>query len=150
MKSEIGNRGKVAEKEVKVFLERINRERTYFDYERLPDSRSSKGRVAAQVADYAFFMPRHHGVIEVKETEHEFRLPRAKLTQLPKMRKRHLAGGECIVIVYHSTIDKWRVPDFQWVMVNEAPSWDLSQFPTFHNAEDALRSFETFAARVQA
>lgn len=150
MKSAIGDRGKATEKEVKLFLERFNTERTHFDYERLPDARSSRGRVAAQVADFAFFMPKHHGVIEAKETEHEFRLVRTKISQLPKMRKRHLAGGECIVIVYHSTIDKWRVPDVQWLFDTDGASWDLSIFPVYLEAEDALRSLPTFARSIQA
>lgn len=139
-KSEKADRGKWAEKQVQGFLAACSAQNAHLDWERLPDSRSSMGRVAAQVADFAFFTVDAHGVIEVKTCAHDFRLARAKLSQLPRMRKRFLAGGRCFVVVYHSTTKKWRKVPIQ-LLDQGATSWDLAGFTEYDTVAEALHGF---------
>lgn len=139
-KSSLSERGKWAERQVQDYLAACSAKDAHLDWERLPDSRSSMGRVAAQVADFAFFAPGIHGVIEVKTSGHDFRLARAKLSQLPRMRKRFLAGGRCFVVVYHSTMKKWRKVPIQ-LLDPAATSWDLSGFAEYDAVAEALHGF---------
>lgn len=130
------NRGKEAEKEVRKILEKFSAKWAAFDYERMYDARSAGGRFPAQVGDFSWFcgIPHNYkfGVIEVKEVEHDFRLPSKNFSQVPKCRKRQLAGGVIVVLVNHTTTGLWRMPPFQHFAENAgAPSWDLSGFPTF-------------------
>ena len=98
------------------------------------------GRVAAQVADFVFFFPGGHGAIEVKCLAHNTRLAKAKVPQLAKLRKRHLAGGRCFIVTYHSTTGKWRcVPAH--TLDPGAASWDLSPWPLHDSAAQALEGF---------
>jgi len=137
-KPKTADRGKSEEKEVHGVLERLSAARADFDYLRLPDAKSAMGRVKAMPADFEFFSPRGHGLIEVKSTEHDYRLSRDKVTQLPMMRKRILAGGRCVVLVYHSMVKKWRRINVG-VLDPTAPSWDLSTFTTYDSAEAAMK-----------
>ena len=139
-RSEKADRGKAAEKDVQAFLEDYSARRADFDCERLPDARSSMGRIAAQVADFSFFATGVHGTIEVKTVAHDFRLARAKVTQLPKMMKRHLSGGRCFVLVFHSTANTWRKVPVQ-LLDPAAASWDLSAFEEHPTAAAALKGF---------
>jgi hypothetical protein len=136
-KSKSANRGKAEEKEVHEFLKRLSASRADFDFLRLPDARSAMGRVAAMPADFEAFTPSGHYLLEVKSSEHDYRLARDKVTQLPMMRKRILAGGRSIVLVYHSMIKKWRRVNVG-VLDPTAPSWDLSTFAMYDSAEAAL------------
>ena len=139
-RSEKADRGKAAEKEVQKFLEDCSATRADFDWERLPDARSSMGRVAAQVADFAYFFTHGHGAIEVKTVAHDFRLARAKVTQFPKLMKRHRAGGRCLVLVYHSTLLRWRKVPVH-LLDPSAPSWDLRAFEEHPALAGALKGF---------
>jgi hypothetical protein len=141
--SDPADRGKEAEKAVQKFLTAYSAGVAKFDWERLPDAKSAMGRVKAQAADFAFFMPARHGLIEVKETEHSHRLAKDKFPQLPRMRKRHLAGGTCLLVVHHSVQDAWRWVDIS-VLDPAAKSWDLSSLPTYPSAEEALYSIGVF------
>jgi hypothetical protein len=137
-KSKSANRGKAEEKEVHEFLKRLSASRADFDFLRLPDARSAMGRVAAMPADFEFFTPTEHGLIEVKATEHDYRISRDKVTQLPMMRKRVLAGGRCVLVVHHSMINKWRRINIG-VLDPTATSWDLTTFTTYDSAEAAMK-----------
>jgi len=134
--------GKWAEGEVHDYLNNVNLRRHDFDYERLPDARAAMGRVAAQVADFAFYTPQHHGVIEVKETENEFRLPVSKIRQIARIKKRYHAGGKVSIVVYQSRLDLWRlIEGYQFANLDALPpSFDLAVYPMFASAEDALES----------
>lgn len=136
----LANRGKWAEARTQEYLTQLSNARAEFDFERLPDARAAMGRFKAQIADFAFFMPGLHGVIEVKETKHSFRLAKDKLEQLPRMHKRALAGGLCIVLVYFSGPRKWRAIRAVELEVG-LPSWDLSTYQTFDTAAEALRQW---------
>lgn len=132
------HRGKEAEKKVHDRLKEINLEVAAFDFERLPDARAAMGRLKAAVGDFEFFAPGVHGVLEVKETEHDFRIAKAKISQLPRLEKRRQAGGRVYVVTYHSTTKLWRrinVLHLPWI---EKGSWDLREFPTYQSVEEAL------------
>lgn len=131
------NRGKYAEGKVKDYLQNISNKVAQFDYERLPDARSAMGRFKSMVGDFVWFYPGKHGVIEVKETQHDYRIAKDKIPQLARMKKRVLAGGKCLVIVYHSTSKLWRVINVNDLPIIERGSWDLSGFPTFKTLNEA-------------
>lgn len=139
-KSEHADKGKEAEDAVQAFLEDYSAKHAAFDYMRLPDAKAARGRMKAMPADFDFHTPLTHGLLEVKETKHDFRLTRAKVPQLPKLLKRHKAGGRCYVVTYHSETGKWRcVPAHH--LDPGATSWDLSGYALYDNVVDALRGF---------
>lgn len=126
-----GDRGKRAEKMVQDYLQQISNRVAAFDFERMPDARSAMGRFKSMIADFAWYYPGKHGVIEVKETQHDFRIAKDKIPQLARMKKRVLAGGSCLILVYHSTTKLWRCLDAATLPLIERGSWDLSGYPTF-------------------
>jgi hypothetical protein len=134
MPNKIGQRGKYAEGRVRYFLQEVAGDLAGFDFERIYDARSSKGAIGKQPGDYRFFRPNAHGLVEVKEVAHDFRLPAKNLTQIPGLWKRQLAGGLIVVLVYHTGIKRWRNVPFEWLKARETqPSWDLSEFATFQD-----------------
>lgn len=124
------NRGKYAESKAAGYLDKVNSNHLNFDFERIPDARAAMGRMRAQVGDFAFFGHHLHGVLEVKETAHDYRLDHGKLPQLQKLKKRVLAGGRCYVVIYHSTSKVWRVVPVTHIPVITKGSWDFSDWPT--------------------
>lgn len=154
MPSGIGQRGKAAEKEVRAFLERLNFKYAGFDFERVYDARSAGGRFPARPGDFEFYAPRLHGLIEVKEVEHDFRLPRknmegakakgdAKVSRIAKLRKRQMAGGTIFVLINHTTTGLWRSVPIDWLHERAAqPSWDLSEFSQHSSAATELAPLE--------
>ena len=139
MKTEkIGQRGKTAEKLVEAVLKKWNGQ-SGFAYHRLADARAAMGRLGASPADFLYFSGGKAGFLEVKSTTHNFRLARAAVSQLPTIQKFSHAGAYNLILVYHSTLDVWRVL-FPGGLSMEVPSWDLTDVPTFDSAEDALIS----------
>ena len=138
MKEKIGQRGKQAEKIVETVLKKWN-SRVTFAYWRLPDSRSARSFLVAQPGDYCFFSGSHAGIIEVKSSLHPSRIAKDKISQLPILQKLALAGASSVILIHHSEIDKWRVLYPSDLAMN-VPSWELSVFPLFDSAEDALIS----------
>jgi hypothetical protein len=101
-----------------------------FDFERIYDARSSMGKMAnSRTGDFQLYYKGKAICVELKEVAHDFRLPRSnfKKDQRARMRKRQLAGVLCRVVVYHSTIDRWRVLSLSHFDGDEPGSWDLSQ-----------------------
>jgi len=134
------NRGKWAENEAHRFLKELSARWAGFDFERMPDARAAMGRFKAMIGDFEFFLPGTHGVIEVKETKHDYRIAKDKLEQLPRLHKRAMCGGTCIVLVYHSTTKLWR--SFLAIDLEIGkPSWDLSGYEQFESAKAALERF---------
>lgn len=127
MKSAIGTRGKETEKQVKLLLEEFNK-RSDFAYDRQPDARAAGGHLKAAICDFIVWFKSGDKnlsvLLEVKETQHDYRLTRDKVSQLPRMKKVVSAGAYGYIIVYHSTIKKWRI-----ININDlefgVPSWDL-------------------------
>lgn len=143
-KKEIADRGKWAEKEAQKHLEALNTRYMDFAFERLPDARAAGGRLKASLCDFLWWWKAHGmsntGLLEVKETKHDYRLAKDKLEQLPRMRKVRNAGGLGLVLVHHSTIGKWRIAPLEFFDGEIPPSWDLSPLPTFDIATEALNS----------
>lgn len=140
------NRGKKAEKKVADFLSGMSSKIAAFDWHRQYDARSAGGRFPAQPGDFAFYSPSAHGLIEVKEVEHDFRLPKKNFDedQIAKLYKRTLAGGHICVLVNFTTTKQWVSPPLQFFRDNLGkPSWDLSEFTHYPTAEAALTIFFT-------
>lgn len=142
-KAKEADRGKSAEGGVQSHLAGLSAKYARFDYLRLPDARSAMGRMKAMPADFEFYLPGVHGLIEVKETEHEFRLASSKFPQLPSMRKRMLAGGICRVLVFHSTLGKWRCVDVA-LLDPTASSWPLTEYPLHDDVAAAMSWLEDY------
>lgn len=138
-KSRFADRGKDAEKKVHEALTAWAGDIGSREFNRLMDTRAAGRIVKAAAADFEFFSAGVHGLIEAKETEHEFRLARGKITQIPRLRKRALAGGVCLVLVYHSTLGLWRAVSVDYLMEGgDKGSWDLRNVETHTSAAAAL------------
>lgn len=138
------NRGKAAEKAVATYLTGMSNKVAEFDFHRVYDARSAGGRFAAQPGDYAFYTPHDHGLVEVKEVDHDSRLPKKNFEkeQIAKLRKRQLAGGQIAVLINFTTTKLWRlVPLAHFIENLDLPSWDLRAFPTHTKAALALDEF---------
>jgi hypothetical protein len=141
------NRGVFAEKKVKEYLDKWLEADPKREYSRLTDAKAAGRIIKAAKADFEYFawplgMTCIHGLIEVKETEHEYRLGRDRLTQLPALRKREKCGGSSAVLVYHSTLKAWRAVGIEYLSKQgDKGSWNLTEFPTFSAVDGALRSF---------
>jgi hypothetical protein len=146
-KSAFADRGKKAEDAVHKALERWVYGRADRDFTRLMDTRAAGRVVKSAAADFEFFTIGAHGLVECKSTEHTHRLARDKVPQLPRMRKRELAGGVCIVLVHHSTLGVWRTVQVkELVTFGDKGSWDLTDWPSYPSAQEALgNSHEVFS-----
>lgn len=141
----IGQRGKSAEADVREHLEHLRKSKWHFDFERKYDARSARGRFPSQTGDYGFFIPGMHGIIEVKEVHHDFRLPQKNFSkdQIARCRIREMSGSQIIVIVKHTTTGLWRVPQFDIFRDNPtAASWVLTPYREYASAREALESVE--------
>lgn len=138
------DRGKKAEKDVAKYLAEMSARIAVFDWHRVYDARSAGGRFAAQPGDYAFYTPHAHGLVEAKEVEHDFRLPKKNFEkeQIAKLHKRQIAGGQICIVINFTTTKLWRlVPLSFFILHLDQPSWDLTGFPTFPKAKNALDEF---------
>ncbi len=140
-KSKNADRGKGAEDAVHKFLQ------SWCDVanesNRLVDTKAAGRIIKAAPADFDYYSQQRlgtfFGLIEVKETEHEYRLARDKVPQLPAMRKRAHCGGLCFVVVHHSTLKIWRALDVEWMENHgDKGSWDLRGMPSFATPAEAL------------
>jgi hypothetical protein len=122
----IGQRGKTAETVVRRILEKLNSEFANFDYSRIYDARSAGGKFPSRPGDYELYSNGIFGLIEVKEVAHDYRLPEKNFPAAgrAKLRKRQMAGGRILVLVYHSTSGIWRSPTLEYFAAG-VPSWDL-------------------------
>lgn len=142
-----GQRGKKAEEKVNAILKRWN-EKAGFAYFRLPDARAAMGRLAAQPGDFVYYHggildPDWSGIIEVKSTAHNFRIAKDKISQLATLKKLEAAGARSVILVWHTESDVWRAID-PCDLEDGVPSWDLSRFPAWKDAETALLSMRYF------
>lgn len=139
-------RGTEAEKVVKDFLDLWVVGSPFREFSRLTDSKAAGRIIKAAPADFEYFCHRgltpQHGLIEVKQTEHEYRLARDKVPQLARLRKREKCGGTCCVLVYHSTLKTWRVIDTLTLAdTGDKGSWNLAEEPQFPTVAQALTYF---------
>ena len=142
-KKDNGNRGKYAEKKVREYLSNFSDLNADFDFHRILDARSAMGRFPSQPGDFAFYMPKVHGLIEVKEVAHDFRLPHKNLgtDQVAKMIKRRLAGGSILILIYHTTTKMWRVPTLDFLRDRTGGSWDLSAVQQTQDLTELLTDY---------
>lgn len=132
------NRGATAEKAMAKFLDKWssapNREAN-----RLTDTKAAGRIIKAAAADFEYFTPMGHGLIEVKQTEHDYRLARDKVPQLPRLRKRTHCGGICLIAVYHSTTECWRVVDADYLAsTGDKGSWNLTLIHPHEDLAEAM------------
>ncbi len=92
--------GKETEKIVEKLFVEWNHSQS-FAWQRMPDARAARGRLAAQPADYLYRCGKHAGFIEVKALKHECRLPKDRVSQLPTLLKWNLAGSDDLMLVFH-------------------------------------------------
>jgi len=141
-RSSPADRGKSAEAQVQKWLEAKSASCLEFAYHRYPDSRSARGVIASQPAD---FEVAHHPFaynLEVKETANAHRLPRSKISQWATLRKFHIAGKQAYVLVHRTASNDWVILDGAALFNHEeAPaSFPLSNRPWFPSAAAALES----------
>lgn len=148
-----GKRGKFAEGKVRKFLDDLGNSSADFDWSRIYDARSAGGRFPSRPGDFEFYRPGIHGLIEVKEVNHDYRLPSKnfKREQIAKLRKRQLAGGSIVVLVYHTTSKLWRyVPLQHFIEHLKEPSWVLEEFPTSDSHKTLLAELTHDGRRIFA
>ena len=134
----ISNTGKKAEKLVEAVLKKWNN-RSGFAYFRLPDSRAARNFLMAQPGDFAYYCGPRAGILEVKSTQHTYRLAKDKISQLPTLKKLSAAGAANLVLVQHTTENVWRIL-YPGGLDSSVPSWDLREVETYPDAESALLS----------
>ena len=134
----ISNTGKKAEKLVEAVLKKWNN-RAGFAYFRLPDSRAARNFLTAQPGDFAYYCGPRAGILEVKSTQHTYRLAKDKISQLPTLKKLSAAGAANLVLVQHTTENVWRIL-YPGGLDSSVPSWDLREVETYPDAESALLS----------
>jgi hypothetical protein len=149
-KKSLANRGKVGEDIVQKYLTAWMAANTKREFARLVDTKSAGRIIKAADADFAYWCVSegvaYHGLIEVKETEHGYRLGRDRLTQLPRMRKREKCGGRSFVLVLHTTLGKqgkWRAMGVPYLTdTGDKGSWNLSNLPLCDSAQEALATMD--------
>ncbi len=139
------NRGVYAESKVQAYLQWWASMDTHREFNRLVDTKAAGRIIKSAPADFEYFCSGtyevSHGLIEVKQTEHEYRLARDKVPQLPRLRKREKCGGESYVLIFHSTLKKWRCVGVPYLAEGgDKGSWNLTEVPTFTTCGDALAS----------
>lgn len=138
------NRGVYAESKVQMYLEWWASMDTHREFNRLVDTKAAGRIIKSAPADFEYFFAdsvgtAHHGLIEVKQTEHEYRLARDKVPQLPRLRKREKCSGVSFVLIYHSTLKRWRCVSTRFLADGgDKGSWNLTNLPTFTTCGDAL------------
>lgn len=135
-----GQRGKKAEYYVEQWLKGMNSRFAHFKYLRLPDARSARGMMKAMPSDFIVATPVGTTFLEVKEVDHEFRIPKANITQLPELRAWQLAGCRACVLVLFKKQWRWRCVDVANIPLIEKGSWDWSEYPDYATPEEAFRS----------
>jgi penicillin-binding protein-related factor A (putative recombinase) len=130
------NRGKVAEKLIKKQLDKLSSQSSLM-YMRLPDAHA--GNFQPTVADFLLTHKGRTVLLEVKEVAFDNRMPYKNFSpdQVARMRRWELAGALPWVIIYHSSLNIWRSPDFSTFLTRppEKGSWDFSNFKKFENTE---------------
>lgn len=132
------SRGKSAETKVRIRLKEIciNQNQAW---DRLPDARA--GSLASAICDFMYINSGKFWLIEVKETKHEYRLVHGNFdpAQIARIRMWATAGANTMVLIYHSTLDKWRTENINFFFENrEGGSWDLRHLPLL-DLQDILK-----------
>lgn len=113
------------------------------EFNRLLDTRASQRIVKPAPADFDFYGEGKFGLIECKQTKHDYRLPKGNVSQLPRLLKRHLAGGICGIVVYHSEIKVYRGVPLSFLREEgDKGSWDLRGIFAVASAAEALKQID--------
>lgn len=136
------NTGKESEELVRQALKNVNL--PIFDWQRMYDATSARNTFMAQVGDFQWFLPNHHGVIEVKSTKHAYRLSKNAFSsnQRAKLYRRSKAGSTVSILVHHYEAGYWHVVPLDVVyetfnILGQA-SIDLSNYEKHLTADSAL------------
>jgi penicillin-binding protein-related factor A (putative recombinase) len=147
-KESIGERGKTAEKAVMSHFDRLNTRFMAFAYERTSDARAAGGRLKKQLSDFLCWWTGTSIPLEVKSTEHDYRLPSDHLTQLPRLKKVAKAGARPYVLVLFKGLAQWRIAPVDYFEFGK-PSWDMRDLPLYASAQAALESTGDFPILVE-
>jgi len=125
-----GNQGKYAEDAVRKWLKAKEEAELHFTFNRIMDAKSAMGRFGSQPGDFQAFAPKRNWLIEIKSSEHAYRIPHGSfgIDQVGRMVKRQLAGTECFVLFYSKTTKLWRTMDLEFFRQREGGSWDLRPY----------------------
>ena len=141
-----GDRGKWAEGRVRDFLKRLS-ETAGCAFMRLPDARA--GSFQPTTADFLISYKGLHTMLEVKEVDHNYRLPgkNFKQDQRARLANWRNAGTNTYVLVAHMPLKPptgqqklglmWRAVPAAWFGGAEVPSWDISLHPLI-TLDDAM------------
>lgn len=126
-----GTRGKWSEAAVRKQLERYSAYST-FTFLRLPDARA--GSRQPTLADFMTMHKGAHGLLEVKEVDHDFRLPHKNFDEnkVGRMRLWNMAGSAANVFVCFNPGAKtaiWRQAPIDYFLKREGGSWDMRDRP---------------------
>lgn len=147
-KESIGQRGVTAQKTAEAHLKYLNTRVASFTFERMPDARAAMGRAKKAVSDYLCWWkpvgtPALNVPLEVKSTEHDYRLPGNNLTQLPKLKLLAKCGANPYVVVWFKGINKWRIAPISFFETG-LPSWDMRELPVYPDFKAAIESTGVF------
>ena len=136
-------KGKFAEKEVQKVLEAMTAKHCGFKAMRMPDAHAARGFLAAMPSDYLAVFKGVTTFIEVKSTEQEKRLPKAKVSQYGYLKAFHLAGAKVLVIVHQPLLKRWvtMYGDDLFCYEDCPASFPLTNLPTFASAKEALEEY---------
>jgi len=143
-----GSQGKVSETRVQEYLKAKGEADKHFDWHRAFDARSAGGKAQRVCGDFGWYRPGDHGVIEVKETEFDNRLPykNYELHQVAKVVVRQLAGGRPIVLIYSKSTRLWRTFGIEFFQHRDNTkgigSWFFPEnYPTFPDCAPILNNY---------
>ena len=130
------NRGKFAESQVKALLKKL--EAANCTHHRFPDKRAGSSVTAP--ADFLLLQEGKLRLLEVKEVQHQTRLPYKNLEQgqLARMLMWQAAGASCWVLIYHTPANVWRLLPVDYFKNRQKTtdtgkpvgSWNLEDVPT--------------------
>lgn len=141
------DRGKKAEEAVHKVLKAWMAASPHREFNRLTDARAAGRVIKAAPADFDFYQgptreraSSHHGLIEVKEVAHDYRLAVDKVPQLARLVHRAHCGGLTMVLIHHSTTKQWRaISAIALHHIKEGASWDLRGFEVYPSAQAAMQ-----------
>lgn len=89
-----------------------------------------------------------HAYIEVKQTEHPYRLAKTKFGQRAKLLHKTKCGAQAFLVVMHTPTGKkpyWRVlPVGMSLAVEDKGSWDMRDVESYPSATEAFSTLVTF------
>jgi hypothetical protein len=142
-----GTRGKWAEKKVRDQL-KVMGLKADFNYMRLPDARA--GSFQPTIGDFLVVRRKVPTFVEVKEVDHEYRLPAKNFSsdQRGRLKAFEAAGAQTLIVVcftplrlalsprQQTTEPVWRAAEVSYFDVeSDRPSWDMRDLMLYPIAE---------------